>query len=54
LRLGLIVTSGFPCGGIADTFVFRTFGYSALLFPASLTAVVSMIYGLHHAHKARA
>lgn len=52
LRLCLIVISGFLCGGIAGAFAFRSFGYSALLFPASLTAVVSIAYGLYRARKA--
>ena len=49
LRLCLIVISGFLCGGIAGALAFRSFGYSALLFPASLTAVVSIAYGFHRA-----
>ena len=47
LRLCLLVISGFLCGGVAGTFAFRAHGYSALLFPASLTAVVSIAYGLY-------
>ena len=53
LRLCLIVISGFLCGGIAGAFAFRAFGYSALLFPASLTAAVSIVYGLYQARKTR-
>jgi uncharacterized membrane protein YoaK (UPF0700 family) len=54
VRLCLLVISGFLCGGIAGTFSFQAFGYSALLFPASLTAVVSIAYGLYQIRKARA
>jgi uncharacterized membrane protein YoaK (UPF0700 family) len=53
LRLCLIVISGFLCGGIAGAFAFRAFGYSALLFPASLTAAVSIVYGLYQVRKTR-
>ncbi len=53
LRLCLIVISGFLCGGIAGAFAFQSFGYSALLFPASLTAAVSIAYGFYQASKAR-
>ena len=54
LKLCFLVISGFLCGGIAGTFGFNIFGYSALLFPASLTAVVSIAYGLYRFHKDRA
>ena len=54
VRLCFLVISGFLCGGVAGTFAFQTFGYSALLFPASLTAVVSIAYGLYQIRKARA
>lgn len=47
LRLCLLVISGFLSGGIAGTFAFNAFGYSALLLPASLTAVVSIAYALY-------
>ena len=53
LRLCLIVISGFLCGGIAGAFAFRAFGYAALLFPASLTAAVSIVYGLYQVRKTR-
>ncbi len=53
-RLCFLVISGFLCGGVAGTFAFQVFGYSALLFPASLTAAVSISYGLYKIRKARA
>ena len=53
LRLCLLVISGFLSGGIVGTFAFQVFGYSALLFPASLTAVVSVIYGLYRLREVR-
>ena len=54
LRLCLLVISGFLSGGIVGTFAFQVFSYSALLFPASLTAVVSVIYGLYRLREVRA
>lgn len=54
LRLCFVVISGFLCGGVAGTFAFQAFSYSALLFPASLTAIVSITYGLYRIRKARA
>lgn len=54
LNLCFLVISGFLCGGIAGTFAFNGFGYYALLFPASLTAIVSIAYGLYRLHKGRA
>ena len=54
LRLCLLVISGFLSGGIVGTFAFKVFSYSALLFPASLTAVVSVTYGLYRLRKTRA
>jgi uncharacterized membrane protein YoaK (UPF0700 family) len=53
LRLCFLVISGFLCGGVAGTFAFQAFAYSALLFPASLTAVVSIAYGLYRIRKGR-
>ena len=47
LRLCLLVISGFLCGGVAGTLAFNKFGYLALLFPATLTAVVAIAYGLY-------
>ena len=41
------VISGFLVGGIVGTLVFHAFNYSALLFPAGLTAIVSIVYGLY-------
>jgi len=54
LKLCLLVISGFLAGGIAGTFTFNDFGYSALLFPASLTAVAAISYGLYRLRVARA
>lgn len=54
LKLCFLVISGFLCGGIAGTLAFNSFGYFALLFPASLTAVVSIAYGLYRLRKVRA
>jgi uncharacterized membrane protein YoaK (UPF0700 family) len=54
VRLCLLVISGFLCGGVAGTLTFKAFGYSALFFPASLTAIVSIAYGLYQIRKARA
>jgi uncharacterized membrane protein YoaK (UPF0700 family) len=47
LQLCFLVISGFLSGGISGTLAFHAFDYSALLFPAGLTAVVSVIYGLY-------
>lgn len=54
VRLCLLVISGFLCGGVAGTLAFGTFGYAALVFPASLTALVSIAYGLYRVRWARA
>ncbi len=54
VRLCFLVISGFLCGGVAGTLAFGAFGYSALLFPASLTAVVSISYGLYKIRRDRA
>lgn len=51
VRLCLLVISGFLCGGIAGTLAFRSFSYLALLFPAALTAVVSIAYYLYLVRK---
>lgn len=53
LWLCFIVISGFLCGGFAGTLAFQTFAYSALLFPASLTAVTAIAYGLYRIRKGR-
>lgn len=53
LQLCLLVISGFVCGGIAGTFAFRAFAYSALLFPAVLTAATSIAYGIYRTRKVR-
>lgn len=47
LTLCLLVISGFLCGGILGTLAFHAFSYSALLFPAGLTALVAVSYGLY-------
>ncbi|MGQ0645612.1 MAG: YoaK family protein [Elusimicrobiota bacterium] len=47
LQLCFLVISGFLSGGIVGTLAFHAFDYSALLFPAGLTAVVSITYGLY-------
>lgn len=54
MRLCFLVISGFLCGGVAGTLAFQAFGYSALFFPASLTAIVSITYGLYKVRRARA
>ena len=54
LRLCFIVISGFLCGGIAGTLAFRAYGYSALLFPAGLTAGAAVAYGLYTLRRAHA
>lgn len=54
LRLCFIVISGFACGGVAGTYAFRAFAYSALLLPASLTATAAIGYGLYQMRKNRA
>ena len=51
LRLCFLVISGFLCGGIAGTITFQSFAYSALYFPASLTAAMSIGYGLYRIFK---
>ncbi|RYG14847.1 MAG: DUF1275 domain-containing protein [Burkholderiales bacterium] len=53
LRLCLLVISGFFCGGVAGTFAFQAFAYFALLFPASITALASIAYGLYRIGKDR-
>lgn len=47
LRLCVLVISGFFSGGVAGTFAFQAFSYSALLLPASLTAAISIAYALY-------
>jgi uncharacterized membrane protein YoaK (UPF0700 family) len=54
LRLCCLVISGFFCGGLAGTVAFQHFNYLALLFPATLTAVVAIAYGLYRFRKSRA
>lgn len=47
LSLCISVISGFLIGGIAGSVAFQRFNYSALLFPASLTAIIAMSYALY-------
>jgi uncharacterized membrane protein YoaK (UPF0700 family) len=51
LSLCLTVICGFLCGGIVGTIAFRSFSYSALYIPATLTASVSLAYGLYRMRK---
>ncbi len=51
LWLCFSVISGFLIGGIVGTVAFQSFDCAALLFPATLTAVVSIAYGLYRTHK---
>ncbi len=53
LKLCFLVISGFLSGGIAGTFAFLYLGYLALIFPACLTALVSIVYGLYLLRKDR-
>ena len=46
LRLCGLVISGFLCGGIAGAWGFATLGFSALLLPASFTAIAAIAYVL--------
>ena len=45
--------SGFLSGGIAGAVAFHGLGYSALFFPASLTAFTSLAYGVYHLRRRR-
>ncbi len=54
LTLCVTVISGFFCGGLVGTIAFRSFSYSALFIPATLTAFVSLAYGLYRIRKSRA
>lgn len=52
LRLCCLVISGFFCGGLAGTWMFQQLAYSALLLPATLTALAGLVYSLYAAkHK---
>ena len=53
LRLSLLVISGFLSGGIAGTFAFHAFSYFALIFPASLTTIMSFTYSLYRIRSSR-
>ncbi len=53
LRLCVVVISGFLFGGVAGTLAFDVLSYSALLLPATLTALVSISYGLYLYYKQR-
>ena len=48
LRLCVIVISGFLFGGIAGTLAFDVLSYYTLFLPASLTALISIYYGVYH------
>jgi uncharacterized membrane protein YoaK (UPF0700 family) len=54
IRLCLLVISGFLSGGVAGAFLYRLAGFEALVFPASLTAIASIAYGLYRFRKDRA
>jgi uncharacterized membrane protein YoaK (UPF0700 family) len=54
ISLCATVISGFLCGGLVGTIAFRSFSYSALFIPATLTASVSLAYGLYRIRKTRA
>ncbi len=51
LSLCLTVIAGFLCGGIAGATAFRFLSYSALLIPATLTAMVALVYGFYRWRK---
>lgn len=53
LKLCVLVISGFLLGGVAGTIAFNYFGYHALLFPAGLTFIVSIAYGLYRFRQLR-
>ena len=53
LRLCFLVITGFLCGGIAGAAAFRRFGYEALFFPAALTAMTALAYGVYHLRSRR-
>ncbi len=52
LRLCLLIIGGFFLGGIAGTRAFLSFGYSALLIPATLIFSVSVLYGSYKVYAA--
>ncbi len=43
----ILVISGFLCGGVAGTLGFNAVGFRVLLFPAGLTMLVALAYGLY-------
>lgn len=47
LWLCVAVISGFFAGGVAGALAFARIGYAALLFPATLTAVVAVVHTLY-------
>lgn len=53
LRLCLLVISGFFCGGIVGTIVFRFWGATTLCIPAVLTGLAAIGYGLYQFKKTR-
>ena len=44
LRMCFLIISAFFCGGVAGALAFRHFNYSALYFPAGLTATTGIAY----------
>lgn len=49
--LSLVVISGFLVGGVIGAMAFKRFEYGALLFPAILTALAAVFYGIIRTHK---
>jgi uncharacterized membrane protein YoaK (UPF0700 family) len=44
LLLFILLISGFICGGVTGTLLFRLLHFAALIAPASLAALLAMIY----------
>lgn len=53
VSLCFVVISGFFVGGIFGTMAFRRYNYSALLFPATFTAVIATFYAGYRTQKIR-
>ena len=53
VKLYLSGIGGFLGGGIVGTLIFQRFKYEALLFPAVLTAIVSVAYEVYRAFRKR-
>jgi uncharacterized membrane protein YoaK (UPF0700 family) len=49
--LCIVVISGFFVGGITGTLLFHQYSYSALYFPASLTALSAITYAGYRTHR---